>query len=81
MIESNEINARKKRSRQASAVRENHSRAGRWFRIRTVEGSFGAAQLNTDGTSGMVWKVGSDVSRSEERRVGKECRSRWSPYH
>src|SRR3989441_10483447 len=22
-----------------------------------------------------------DVGRSEERRVGKECRSRWSPYH
>jgi len=22
-----------------------------------------------------------DVERSEERRVGKECRSRWSPYH
>src|SRR3712207_8277390 len=22
-----------------------------------------------------------EVSRSEERRVGKECRSRWSPYH
>src|SRR3712207_9354464 len=22
-----------------------------------------------------------DDSRSEERRVGKECRSRWSPYH
>ena len=21
------------------------------------------------------------VYRSEERRVGKECRSRWSPYH
>ena len=21
------------------------------------------------------------VMRSEERRVGKECRSRWSPYH
>ena len=21
------------------------------------------------------------VNRSEERRVGKECRSRWSPYH
>ena len=21
------------------------------------------------------------VARSEERRVGKECRSRWSPYH
>src|SRR5256886_15447767 len=22
-----------------------------------------------------------DIQRSEERRVGKECRSRWSPYH
>ena len=22
-----------------------------------------------------------DLTRSEERRVGKECRSRWSPYH
>ena len=22
-----------------------------------------------------------EVLRSEERRVGKECRSRWSPYH
>ena len=22
-----------------------------------------------------------EYSRSEERRVGKECRSRWSPYH
>ena len=22
-----------------------------------------------------------DEKRSEERRVGKECRSRWSPYH
>ena len=22
-----------------------------------------------------------NADRSEERRVGKECRSRWSPYH
>ena len=22
-----------------------------------------------------------ELYRSEERRVGKECRSRWSPYH
>ena len=32
-----------------------------------------------------VEKIASDgltnLSRSEERRVGKECRSRWSPYH
>ena len=25
--------------------------------------------------------IGSIYVRSEERRVGKECRSRWSPYH
>src|SRR3712207_7753850 len=25
--------------------------------------------------------VGKENVRSEERRVGKECRSRWSPYH
>ena len=25
--------------------------------------------------------VGERAERSEERRVGKECRSRWSPYH
>jgi len=24
---------------------------------------------------------GDEMARSEERRVGKECRSRWSPYH
>ena len=28
----------------------------------------------------MFWWV-APTSRSEERRVGKECRSRWSPYH
>ena len=26
-------------------------------------------------------QLASDDLRSEERRVGKECRSRWSPYH
>jgi len=25
--------------------------------------------------------LGHSTNRSEERRVGKECRSRWSPYH
>ena len=26
-------------------------------------------------------KLNTALIRSEERRVGKECRSRWSPYH
>ena len=30
-------------------------------------------------TASTVTNTGAD--RSEERRVGKECRSRWSPYH
>ena len=25
--------------------------------------------------------IEASANRSEERRVGKECRSRWSPYH
>src|SRR3712207_6210453 len=30
----------------------------------------------------VAWQtILSDNARSEERRVGKECRSRWSPYH
>ena len=36
-----------------------------------VQIEFIGGELSTDG--------GED--RSEERRVGKECRSRWSPYH
>ena len=32
-----------------------------------------------DATVKVSWPEG--VARSEERRVGKECRSRWSPYH
>src|SRR5256885_8670604 len=30
--------------------------------------------------SAWAWKLAL-IRRSEERRVGKECRSRWSPYH
>ena len=49
-------------------------------------GSVGHAnQIYYDGFrlyQGCVYEYSFDVrSRSEERRVGKECRSRWSPYH
>src|SRR5258708_2727694 len=40
---------------------------------------------STGGTEGAPdtpgTPTGGEVGRSEERRVGKECRSRWSPYH
>jgi hypothetical protein len=31
--------------------------------------------------SGVKILIAVVIGRSEERRVGKECRSRWSPYH
>src|SRR3989442_10320210 len=44
----------------------------------------GAQRLEVSLADGSKWTaklVGADPQRSEERRVGKECRSRWSPYH
>jgi len=35
--------------------------------------------LRVTGWAGPIYEVRAE--RSEERRVGKECRSRWSPYH
>ena len=43
-----------------------------------VEGQGVSGQSNAAVLSGTLNLNG---SRSEERRVGKECRSRWSPYH
>ena len=37
-------------------------------------------QVSYSGDDSYEW-FGGTVNRSEERRVGKECRSRWSPYH
>ena len=38
-------------------------------------------RLNQEETENMNRPITSNEIRSEERRVGKECRSRWSPYH
>src|SRR2546421_282413 len=47
-----------------------------------VAGGYGSAKMigktNKVNVPTNCWKI---VVRSEERRVGKECRSRWSPYH
>ena len=46
--------------------------------LETLEAAF--PELVTEDSP--TQKVGGAVyNRSEERRVGKECRSRWSPYH
>src|SRR5256886_15861297 len=39
-------------------------------------------ELLVNAMQGFLWRQRVDGPvRSEERRVGKECRSRWSPYH
>ena len=44
--------------------------------------SFAACGTNTSSAvQNEVAANEQDTDRSEERRVGKECRSRWSPYH
>ena len=43
---------------------------------------FGSPETTTGGNALKFYSsVRLDIRRSEERRVGKECRSRWSPYH
>ena len=36
---------------------------------------------NKRSSMGVILENTKNYLRSEERRVGKECRSRWSPYH
>ena len=43
---------------------------GKWDKAETNKSASGSAEAQID-----------EETRSEERRVGKECRSRWSPYH
>ena len=50
----------------------------RWRGAAPVE----RALLAGDPTTGVgIMEMEAGLDRSEERRVGKECRSRWSPYH
>ena len=37
--------------------------------------------MRLDAGDVIIFEFVGDLARSEERRVGKECRSRWSPYH
>src|SRR6266536_3930027 len=47
-----------------------------------VPDRFGRTVCQVSPTTGGPWPAVENWSpRSEERRVGKECRSRWSPYH
>ena len=55
-----------------SGVPKDEAEAVKWFR-KAAEQNEAQAQVSLG--------LGYANGRSEERRVGKECRSRWSPYH
>ena len=56
-------------------VHKHHSRIGDEVRIGSN------SVIVSPVTIGNRVTTGAGLTRSEERRVGKECRSRWSPYH
>src|SRR5882672_11104795 len=72
-------------------------KSGFLVRIECADGSLGKSAGNgvtcspftatalmmalSDGDPPYKPKLSDGTARSEERRVGKECRSRWSPYH
>src|SRR2546429_6397510 len=47
----------------------------------TVNAMYVTGQITEATVSGDTATLSGISMRSEERRVGKECRSRWSPYH
>src|SRR5256885_6880060 len=49
-------------------------------RLLVVQGEFAGVEQRPEDVAVRLFRV-ADLLRSEERRVGKECRSRWSPYH
>ena len=49
--------------------------------MQTSKNHFEAKVIFNDETIRRMFRTEFYTYRSEERRVGKECRSRWSPYH
>src|SRR5256885_15325804 len=72
------------------ALRRNKKRFPRDFAFQLSGGEYEAIRSQIVIASSVAQDIRSQVvtasvarsmRRSEERRVGKECRSRWSPYH
>ena len=61
------------------------TRYGGWQRQKTtdntIQGKIEEVLSRMTGNPVQIQGAGRTDARSEERRVGKECRSRWSPYH
>ena len=63
---------------EISVTQELGTYQGNW----AASTSYSARDIVKDTTTNNIFIANTaHTSRSEERRVGKECRSRWSPYH
>ena len=51
------------------------------FKFKRGDTEYGLGWLPLGGYCKIAGMIDESMDRSEERRVGKECRSRWSPYH
>ena len=61
-----------------------NSKAGILPAFELIYGRYGIGEsicMDIKEITDRVEKESLVIRRSEERRVGKECRSRWSPYH
>ena len=58
-----------------------HYPPGTRVQLLRMDDPYAPVPSGTRGTVTHVDDMGQLQMRSEERRVGKECRSRWSPYH
>ena len=52
-----------------------------WVMLGHIEEAVAAIREQVGDEEVILGLSGGVLCRSEERRVGKECRSRWSPYH
>ena len=64
-------------SRRGTNIRKRAD--GRWEGRYYIVDTAGSKKCKS--VYGHSYKEVTERLRSEERRVGKECRSRWSPYH
>src|SRR3712207_9247794 len=74
--------------RRIETLKEGTEAVGNRVRVKVVKNKVAApfrqAEFDIEyglgiSSEGCILDLG--LERSEERRVGKECRSRWSPYH
>src|SRR2546427_4521853 len=67
--------------REPERVNRTSSRQVRLFSVSCSSRSLKRASVEVTSNVSLAGAGGRTRTRSEERRVGKECRSRWSPYH